>query len=203
MRVTNMWFKAESRVCFLIASAVGAISLIFAKRDHHEKTCLDSANGLIITELMVVTRPLPVRTDTIKPVPGERQGTGIWRLCGLGEDFDRRTIFHTTSSAMLIWVECWGDQTIFQVGGWRSEFDAGGDDAAQFVGACLSSYPEIIAHEHRLGWEWGNPICPPGGDVARFAVVRSGWGIGFSRMGFMALDKTCIRNIIQLTLFSE
>jgi hypothetical protein len=32
-----------------------------------------------------------------------------------------------------------------------SEFYAGGDNVAQFVGACLSSYPKVGTHDHGLG----------------------------------------------------
>jgi len=39
--------------------------IFFAKRDNHEKTCFNPANGLIVTKLMLITCPLPVRTDTI------------------------------------------------------------------------------------------------------------------------------------------
>ncbi len=41
----------------------------------------------------------------------------------------------------------WGDKAILQVTRGRSELDPGSDDAAQFVGAYLSSYPETGAHD--------------------------------------------------------
>src|SRR6266540_7059052 len=72
-----------------------------------------------------------------------------------------------------------------------SVFDAGSDDATQFIGACVSSHPldctvlahsvsirpgqaETSAHDCRSGREWGNPICTSGGGIAIPPEVDNG-----------------------------
>ena len=59
-----------------------------------------------------------------------------------------------------------GDTAILQVAGRRSEFDAGGNDATEFISKSLSSHPETRTHDCRLGGKWWDPIRAFGGGVA-------------------------------------
>ena len=53
---------------------------------------------------------------------------------------------------------CWAVST-------ASEFDAGGDESAQFISAYLSSHPKV-GERYRKPWGRGDPICASGGRVA-------------------------------------
>ena len=52
------------------------------------------------------------------------------------------------------------------IAGRWSEFDPGGNDAAQLIGASVSPHPGTGAHVRRFGGNLGgSPAIPPGVDV--------------------------------------
>ncbi len=73
-----------------------------------------------------------------------------------------------------------GSQAILPTPTRRSEFDAGGDESIQFIGACVSPHPQIIPHHRRFGGERRDTVLAFG----RGTTISSEVDAGVMKIGY-------------------